>query len=249
MTRAIIFDLDGTLTESKQPLTPEMGALLAQLFATMPVAVFSGAALHQFEQQFLPFLPEGARLENLYLFPTSAAQCYVYADGAWRPVYAHDFTPEEKEKILAALKEGIEKTHIVDDATPAYGERTEDRGAQISFSALGQLAPIAAKKAWDPDKNKRTPLWQLLTEKLPEYNIAMNAMTTIDITQKGINKAYGVRQFAAMLKAEIPELLYVGDALFPGGNDAIVVPTGIPVRAVSGPAEAAAVIKAFTKTS
>lgn len=245
-TRAIIFDLDGTLTESKQPLEREMGISLARLFSNMPLAVFSGGALHQFENQLLAFLPKDAHLENLYLFPTSAAQCYTFSNGLWRVVYTNDFTPEEKEKIVTALKDGIEETHIVDDLTPKFGERIEERGSQITFSALGQTAPPLLKKEWDPDQKKRTPLWKFLKEKIPEFNIAMNAATSIDITREGINKAYGVGKFADMLDLRIPELLYVGDALFPGGNDAVVIPTGIPVRSVSGPAETAKIIEEFT---
>ncbi len=36
-----------------------------------------------------------------------------------------------------------------------WGEQIEDRGSQITFSALGQQAPIEEKKKWDPDFTKR----------------------------------------------------------------------------------------------
>ena len=241
MPRIAAFDLDGTLTVTKSPMTATMGARVAALTRVLPVAIFSGAAFHQFERQFFPFLGADARLEQLYIFPTSAAQCYVFENG-WHIRYENDFTPEEKQKIMRALTDGIEKTHVVDDKTPQWGPRIEDRGSQITFSALGQEAPPDAKKVWDQDKKKRTPLWQYLQETIPEFGSAMNAYTSVDITKKGINKAYGIRQLSEITGIAIPDMLYVGDALFPGGNDAIVKETGVPTREVTGPEETARVI-------
>ncbi len=241
--KAIVFDLDGTLTESKQRLETSMGLRIAKLLEQLPVAIFSGAAFHQFEKQVLPFLPETAKKENLHLFPTSAAQCFSFSDGSWRVRYHNDFTSEEKKLIRRALDEGITTTGVIDASTPRFGERIEDRGSQISFSALGQEAPVALKKVWDPDRTKRQPLWQFLTDALPAFHIALNASNTIDITKKGINKKYGIGRLQELLGLDVADMLYVGDALFPGGNDAMVKETGIPTRAVSDPSETARFIE------
>jgi len=52
----IIFDLDGTLAESKQPMDSEMTELLARLLEKKKVAVISGGSFEQFKKQFLPEL-------------------------------------------------------------------------------------------------------------------------------------------------------------------------------------------------
>ena len=78
MTKLIIFDLDGTLAESKQPLTDEMAALVARLLAATRVAVISGGALSQFLKQVVAMLPVDANLANLYLLPTSGAALYEF---------------------------------------------------------------------------------------------------------------------------------------------------------------------------
>src|SRR3989344_2170473 len=96
--KVIAFDLDGTLAESKQPMSADMGGLLGELLKKMPVAVMSGGGWKQFEKQFLPALPEGMLLDRLYLFPTSAALCLVHRNGAWHPQYDHTFSPETKTK-------------------------------------------------------------------------------------------------------------------------------------------------------
>ncbi|TSD05084.1 MAG: hypothetical protein Greene07147_796 [Parcubacteria group bacterium Greene0714_7] len=243
--RALAFDLDGTLTESKCEMTPEMGEALAHLLVRLPVGIMSGGSYTQFQKQVVPFLPVGSHLERLHLFPTSAARCYAYKENEWRLVYSHDFTPDEKQEIMAALNAGIAKTHIVDDSTPTFGERTEDRGAQISFSALGQNAPIELKRAWDPTQEKRMPLQKLLVEALPNFSVRINASNTIDITRAGITKAYGIQRFSEMVGIPMGEMLYVGDALFEGGNDAVVKEAGIPTQSVSNPEETLALIRQF----
>ena len=242
----IAFDLDGTLAESKREATSEMGELLGHLLEQMPVAVFSGGSWEQFERQLLPALPENAALENLYLFPTSAARCYRREEGIWQAAYDHAFSPEERERVTQTLDEAMRETGFAEPPAQAWGERVEDRGAQITFSALGQNAPIEIKKTWDPDREKRRPLFEALKRRLaPEFRVALNATTSIDITKAGISKAYGLRELSKMAGVPLSDMLYVGDALFPGGNDEVVKETGIPTRQVSGPAETAAVIRAL----
>lgn len=241
--KTLIFDLDGTLTVSKSPLTSEMGELLAKLLTKMPVAIMSGGSYAQFQKQFMVGMPADANFSQLYLFPTSAAQCYSYHDGAWQLVYENPFTPEEKATILQALDASLKETGFDKPPAEQWGEQIEDRGSQISWSALGQQAPYEVKKVWDPDRTKRAPLQAALIPRLPDYSVRVNATTTIDITRKGITKAYGVRRYSEIIGMPISEMLYVGDALFSGGNDEIVKEAGVATEQVSGPEETAAVIE------
>jgi len=243
MKKAIAFDLDGTLTPSKAPLDPRMGIILASLMARMPVAVMSGGSYAQFQKQFLGGMPADAEYKNLYLFPTSAAQCYTWKDGDWHILYNNPFTPEEKAKILEALAESLHEAGLDKPPPQLWGEQTEDRGSQITWSALGQQAPYEEKNKWDPDRKKRMPVQAELIRRLPGLSIRVNATSSIDITKEGINKAYGVQQFSKILATPIADMLYVGDALFPGGNDEIVKESGIETRQVSGPDETAKVIE------
>jgi phosphomannomutase len=240
--RAIIFDLDGTLTESKSALTPQMGAVLARLVAKMPVAVMSGGSYAQFEKQLLGGMPADADFHNLYLFPTSASQCYTWKDGTWKLLYNNPFTSEEKELIMRVLTEALRETGL-DKQPQLWGEQIEDRGSQITWSALGQQAPVAEKSAWDPDRKKRAPLQAALIARLPGFSIRVNAHSSVDITREGMTKAYGVQRFSEILSMPVSDMLYIGDALFPGGNDEIVKESGVPTRQISGPAETAAVIE------
>ena len=60
MKRLIAFDLDGTLAESKRPLSDDMAAALARLLAVADVAVISGGDWPQFAKQVASRLPADA---------------------------------------------------------------------------------------------------------------------------------------------------------------------------------------------
>ena len=107
MKSLIVFDLDGTLAESKASLDGEMATLLARLLEVVKVAVISGGSWAQFEKQVLPHLPQEAGLENLSLLPTCGTQFYRF-DGAWQKLYSEDFSTKEKEKIIDALNKAID---------------------------------------------------------------------------------------------------------------------------------------------
>lgn len=243
MPRAVIFDLDGTLAKSKSPLESAVGELLEKLAERVPVAVMSGGSYKQFGMQFLSGMPIASADRKLYLFPDSAAQCYVWEAGEWKLHYDNSFSDTERAKIMQALHDALAETGFDTPPEQLWGEQTEDRGAEISWSALGQEAPYEVKKDWDPDRKKRTPLAASLQKRLPDFSIRMNASNTIDITRAGITKAYGIRQFSEMLTIPVFEMLYVGDALFPGGNDEVVKITGVRTQEVKGPEDTARVIE------
>ena len=227
--RLVVFDLDGTLAESNQSIDPEMGRLLTELLTVRPVTVISGGDWPQFERQLVGFLPEGADLTRLFLLPTSGTKLYRF-EGAWHGVYAENFTVEERDRIVAALGEAVVAAGLVKDA--ATGEKVEDRGSQITFSGLGQAASLEAKLKWDPDRRKRDRLKALLDGMLPDFSVRIGGSTSIDITRRGIDKAYGIGKLAEAAGISFDEMLFIGDALYPGGNDAPVREMGVKTIAV-----------------
>ena len=78
---------------------------------------------------------------------------------------------------------------------------------------------------------------------MPEFEVNLGGTTSIDIGHKGIDKAYGVEKLGELLAIPVPEMVFVGDALYPGGNDSTVKRTGIDTREVTGPDDTKKVIK------
>jgi phosphomannomutase len=242
MKKLIVFDLDGTLAESKSALDEEMAALLRDLFGILRVAVISGGNWPQFETQLLSNLPHDDRLKSLSLLPTCGTKFFQY-DGVWSEIYSEDFTAGEKEKIMAALKQALDSAGF--KPGHLWGQLIEDRGSQITFSALGQHAPLEEKKTWDPDFAKRRKIKAILDTLIPEFSVRMGGATSIDITRHGIDKAYGIRKLRDILGITIKQMIFMGDALFPGGNDHPARETGVVCIQVRDPNETKRVIEAI----
>ena len=227
--RLVVFDLDGTLAESKQAIDDGMAHLLAQLLEVRLVAVISGGDWPQFERQLLGHLPASTRLQNLLLMPASGTKFYRF-DGGWKQIYAELFAPSERQRIFSAFDQAIVEAGLADE--PSWGDRIEDRGSQITYSGLGQHAPLVEKLRWDSDLRKRNRLKAILERLLPGVAIRIGGSTSIDITRPGIDKAYGIRKLVEVTGFAIDEMLFIGDALYPGGNDAPVRDSGVATIAV-----------------
>ena len=240
--RLIVFDLDGTLAESKSVIDPEMAGLIDSLLGVLNVAVISGGDWPQFQQQLLVNLPTQARLTNLSILPTTGTKFFTYVSD-WKKLYSEDLTDDEKEKIAGALNQAVQSSDLLNAKT--WGQQIEDRGTQITLSALGQQAPLEAKKQWDPDFAKRKTMQTRLESLIPEFNVRLGGTTSVDVTKHGIDKAYGIQKLRDILGIAIEEMIFVGDALFPGGNDYPAKQAGVVSIQVRDPDETKRVIEAI----
>lgn len=234
--KVIIFDLDGTLAVSKQPLTPKMAELLKKLLDNYLVAVISGGFFEQYQKQFLFSLnATKEEYERLILLPTSGTTMYKYIENTWKEIYCNEIAQDEKDKIISYLNYALEYYGLIPETT--FGKLVEDRRTQITYSGLGQEAPVDAKKTWDPNGEKRLLVVNYLKDKMPNYSIRLGGMTSVDITMPGIDKAYGIRKLVEHINIPVEQMVFVGDALYEGGNDAPAKETGIECVEVADPSE------------
>lgn len=223
--KAAMFDIDETLAPSFQSPAPEVVEKLLELLEKIPLALISGAGFERVQKDFLSTLEHASHIDRLCVLTNSASQAYTWT-GGWNQEYNFALTHEERSKIRAAISAAAIELPVLREVQ-IHGEQIADREAQIAFTAVGLDAPNEYKRAWDPDAAKRRLIRAYLIPLLPEFDIRTGGASTIDITRKDINKAYGVRWFAERLGTTPDQMLYVGDALYEGGNDAVVVPTGI----------------------
>jgi HAD superfamily hydrolase (TIGR01484 family) len=240
MKKLIVFDLDGTLAESKSSLDAEMAKLLHDLLSVIKVSVISGGDWPQFEKQVVSHLPQDGTLVNLSILPTSGTKFFQYKTD-WQKLYEEDFSAEEKEKIVTSIKKAVAEAGYT--AVKVWGEVIEDRGSQVTFSGLGQQAPLDEKDKWDPDFSKRKKIKAILDPLIPAFSVRLGGATSIDVTRPGIDKAYGIRKLRDILKISLKEMIYVGDALFPGGNDYAAEEAGVVSIPVKNPHETKRVIE------
>jgi phosphomannomutase len=232
--RLIAFDLDDTLAPSKSPLPDAVAAVLTRLLDVAAVAVISGGQIGQFRQQVISRLTDATQqgLGRLHLMPVTGTQYWRYVDGAWAMQYEDGLSAQEKAAALAAIENTAKEFGYWSAET--WGPILEDRGSQITFSALGQQAPVDAKKAWDPTGEKKNRLAAAVQRQLPQLSVRSGGSTSIDITRAGVDKGYALERLVGVSGIAVEDMIFVGDRLDPDGNDYPVVRTGVRTHAVTG---------------
>ena len=80
---------------------------------------------------------------------------------------------------------------------------------------------------------------------IPEFSANLSGTTSVDVTKPGIDKAYGIKKLRDTLGIAIVEMLFIGNALFPGGNDYPAKEAGVVSTQVKNPHETKRVIEAI----
>ncbi len=223
-----VFDLDGTLAESKTKIDSEMGLLLTRLLTKYKGAVIGGGSLEQIRSQ-LPdsVLKDTPVLNNLLLLPLDGGSFYTHTENGWDKIYAHNLTDEERKKIFEAFEIALKEVNYT-QPFKIYGNIIEDRGGQVTFSALGQRAPFEEKEKWtEENKDIRSKIVAKLKSYLPDMEAEVAGLTSIDVTKKGIDKKFGIEQIIKYLKISSKDVVFFGDALELDGNDHPALETGV----------------------
>lgn len=237
----VAFDLDDTLAPSKSPAPQRTVELLIELLRRTQVAVISGGNFDQFLLQLVRPLEEYVTnradddvetlLSGLHLLPTCGTRYYQRHERRWVPLYEEHLTLDERARAAQALERHARRLGLWESL--AWGEIIEDRGSQVTFSALGQRAPVDAKAAWDPSDTKKNALRDAVARDLPDLEVRSGGSTSVDITRRGIDKAYGMRKLAEHTGISLEDMHFVGDRLDPDGNDYPVVALGVPCTCVA----------------
>ncbi|MGA7149420.1 MAG: HAD-IIB family hydrolase [Microbacterium sp.] len=246
--RLVAFDLDDTLAPSKSAIDSRIGDLLIALADRVEVAIISGGQLAQFTAQVVDRLPDASpeALSRLHLLPTCGTQYYRLTPEGITTIYAQALTDDQKSRALDAVEGEARRLGLWEAET--WGDILEDRGSQITFSALGQRAPLSAKVAWDPTGSKKNTLRAAVAERIPDLEVRSGGSTSVDITHRGIDKAFGMRQLAEQTGIALDDMLFVGDRLDPDGNDYPVLAMGVTCQAVEGWEETAEFLERLLPT-
>lgn len=255
MKKLIAFDLDGTLAPSKSHFAEHMVTMFDRLLEKYHVCVISGAKYELFQTQFLTQITKDPELlERLHLLPTTGTRYYRYVNDTWTQIYAEDFTPEQKQQIIAALEKGWAEAG--EPIEKVYGPTIEDRDSQITLSPLGQDVVamlgdkgVNVKESWDPDMTKRLKVVEVVSRSIPDFNVKVAGLTSIDVTIPGVDKAYGMQKLMEATGFEKEDILFMGDKIIPGGNDYAVEQFGIDCIAVRSWEDTAYAIEGIVKVS
>ena len=234
MKKVLAFDLDDTLAITKSPISDHMAETLSKVLEDFDICVISGGRFEQFKLQIIDRLHIDARkLSRLHLMPTCGTQYYRYDDveNDWHQLYAENLTDDEKNRVTEALEKVARELGYWPENP--VGEIIEDRGTQVTFSALGQQATPEDKYAWDPDNTKKLAIRDGVAELVPDLEVRAGGTTSIDVTRIGIDKAYGMQKLIDTLDISKEDILFFGDKLEEGGNDYPVKAFGVDCLDVS----------------
>lgn len=252
MTKKLIaFDLDDTLAVSKSPIEDRMGDLLVRLLQKYDVCIISGGKYDQFKKQVIDRLEASPRdLDRMHLMPTCGTRYYRYDElnDSWKIQYAEDLTEGQKKKIVRVLESSAKEVGLWVDKP--YGDIVEDRGSQVTYSALGQQAPAEEKYKWaEENAEAKQTLRKLIAEQLPDLEVRLGGTTSVDVTRIGIDKAYGMKKLIEALDISKDDILFIGDKLQEGGNDYPVYSMGVDCIEVDGWKDTALVLEGILAVS
>lgn len=228
----MVFDLDDTLAPSKTRLPEAIARVLGRLLSRTQVCIISGGQFGQFRKQVVEPLEEleVSGLDRLHLMPACGTQYYRHIDGQWSRVYFEALTDDEKQRAEAAVERCARRLGLWESHT--WGPPIEDRDSQITFSALGQEAPVKAKRSWDPTGEKKLALREAVAAELPDLEVRAGGSTSVDITRIGRDKSFGMKKLLVATGLSKQDVLFYGDRLDIHGNDYPVKAMGIPCVAV-----------------
>lgn len=247
--KLIAFDLDDTLAITKSPMNDRMGDLLVKLLEKYEVCIISGGKYGQFKTQVLEKLAtDHLHLRKLHLMPTCGTRYYRYdeIEDTWKLQYAEDLSDKQKQHVTDVLEKVSKELGVWRDKT--WGPIIEDRGSQITYSALGQLAPPDEKYKWAEENAKlKKEFREKVAAQTPELEVRLGGSTSIDITRPGIDKAYGMNKLITEMGISKDDILFIGDRLEEGGNDYPVKAMGIDTIAVDEWQQTALIIETLIK--
>ncbi len=241
MYKLISFDLDDTLSPAKSLADKEMLLLLEKLLQNYKVAIITGWKFETIKKQIINSLSGTTNFKNLYIYPTIGTRMYFYDKGKYILKYAEDLSDEEVNFIENILNKAIKNLNL--KPKKVWGKIIENRWSQVTYSALWQEAPLEEKIKWDPEKKKRQKILEYIKNDLKNFSIWIGWTTSIDVTKKWLNKAYWINKMIENFWIKKSDILFIWDALYPGGNDYPVFEFWIDTIKVKNPEDTKNVIK------
>ncbi len=235
MYKLIAFDLDGTLTESKQPITNKTAKFLTSLAYDYEIAIVTGGTMEQIKTQVLDRLPDWVQ-DKMHLMSCSGAEYFRFGQTLYR-----NLIPKKEKAVMIPMLTGLLKQMGYWIDNPA-GDIIEDRGSQITISALGQKASLKDKEDWDPFGIKRREIRDAVRAMFPEYSVRVGGLTSVDISIQGIDKEYAINELLEWNQFEQSEVLYIGDKFRPGENDYPALVAGVTCLRVTSYADTPRVV-------
>ncbi len=203
----LFFDMDQTVAPARQPILPEMFNLLLSL--PHDIVIVSGQDVEKIGWQ-------SNKLPAYTLGQNGNHATDVEDNELWNI----PLDDTHRSEIMAHI-EAI--TALLDHDLNHEWTPIEDRGAQITFSPIGNTAPIEEKQKYDPDRKKREYLMEKVPFNSTDLVVKIGGSTSLDYIHKDRHKGTNVQRLIDLKGWDKDQCIYFGDGLYPGGNDEAVI--------------------------
>ena len=207
--KLVAFDLDGTLTQHKTPLSPEHRAVLDALGKKYQLLMLGAGMCHRIFNQMGQY--------PIDIYGNYGMQLALYRPEQKDIEIIENVTlpcdRESVEKRVTMLREKYGFTEFAGDNVEYHAS-----GA-VTFPVLGTKAKQEDKLAFDPDRKKRRAIYEDVKQVFSDYVVFIGGSSSFDMAPIPYNKAYALDRYCAERGIKHEEVVYVGDDYGPGGND------------------------------
>ena len=215
MDRIFIFDVDGTLTPSRLPMTKEFQKFFSIWSQLNTFYLVTGSDLPKLQEQMCFFDIEAERI-----FTCCGNQ--MWKPNPSVPIQSADLIYDNKFKVSRKLNKLL-GTILSNSIYPhRYGNHIEDRGSMVNFSIVGRDCTQEQREEyykWDKEKGERKIIAQAIKEKFPDLDAVIGGQISIDIYPKGMDKSQILNVIEQERLVPPNEYIFIGDGIENGGND------------------------------
>ena len=215
MDRIFIFDVDGTLTPSRQPMTKEFQTFFKQWIKKNKFYLVTGSDLPKLQEQMCMY-----DIEAEGIFTCCGNQFWLPNPSV--PIQSADLIYDNKFKVPRKLNKLL-GTILSNSIYPhRYGNHIEDRGSMVNFSIVGRDCNQEQREEyykWDKEKGERKIIAQAVKEKFPDLDAVIGGQISIDIYPKGNDKSQVLNVIEQERLVPPNEYIFIGDGIENGGND------------------------------
>lgn len=206
--KIIAFDLDGTLTQHKTPLSPEHREVLNNLSKKYKLLMVGAGMCNRIFEQMGHY--------PIDIIGNYGMQYAEYQPDSTIKIVKDIKAPCDKEVIEQRVTMLREKYGFTDFA----GDNVEYHSSGcVTFPILGTKAKQEDKLSFDPDRKKRRAIYKEVCETFPEYVVFVGGSSSFDMAPHPYNKYHALAEYCAERGFNHDEVAYVGDDYGMGGND------------------------------
>ena len=221
--QVIAMDLDGTLTQHKQPLPPLTRATLEALGKRYRLLMVGAGQVQRIFGQMEHF--------PIDIIGNYGMQYAIYnAQTGGLDMRRDEVIPAGDrgtiEARVTALREKYGYTEFAGDNVEYHPSGC------LTFPLLGTKAAQADKLAFDPDRAKRRRIYAQVCAAFPEYCVFVGGSSSFDMAPRPYNKLYALDLYCREQGIAHENVLFIGDDYGTGGNDESVYLSDVPFLCV-----------------